>query len=208
MFKFPTTIGINKSTFLALLTSSETESFNNDETLCVEVNVLMKKRDGSTVLTRGNTIPADVFSKPLPRSEYLGKLINETTTYFEVVGLLIGSTASFNFLKHANLSIFPPSAYDRDVSHTFAANFRLRSDYLPCRDGTPASDKWTNGHGIAYVDIATQQVMDIVFSDKGLPMNSSYPNVGEVVESETTDTVVAVTCVMANGGVSFTGLVA
>jgi hypothetical protein len=207
MFKFPTATAVNKPTFLALLTPSETDAFNNDETLCIEVNVLIKKRDGCTVLTRGNTIPTDVFSQPLPRSEYLGKLINETTTHFEIVGLLIGSKTAFQFMKHANLSIFPPSAYERDVSHTFAANFRLRSDYLPCRDGTPASDKWTNGHGIAYVDIATQQVMDIVFSEKGIPMNSSYPNVGEVVESETTDTVVAVTCVMANGGVNFSGLV-
>jgi hypothetical protein len=208
MFKFPTASPVNEATFLALLTPSETRDFNDSKTICVEVNVMMKKRDGSTVLTRGNTIPDDVFQNPLARSEYLGKLINDTATYFEVVGLVIGSITGFKFMKHANLSIFPPQAYERDVSHTFAANFRLRNDYLPCNEGTLAYDKWTNGHGVAYVDIATQKVLDITFSNKGIPVGENYPDVGDIVESKTTDTVIAITCVMANCGVNFTGLVA
>jgi hypothetical protein len=91
---------------------------------------------------------------------------------------------------------------DDDVSLTYYSNFRLPSAYLPCPLGTKAGDKWTNGFGEATINVDTKEVEDIRVYNNSL-WNAEIKS--NIIKEEGRS--LTVTCVMANGGVCFGGII-
>lgn len=195
----PSHLRASKNTILSLLTAKEKAITSNSKEFAfvnVPVRVTLDKSNTSATPTvvRGDfDLPADDMNT------VLGLDPVETDTHITLNGILTYSSNGF-----LRFSVTPVQGDQRDFTGTFFENFRLRSDYLRCPSGTKAGEKWTNGNGTAIIDIKTQEVLDINFTDNmiGTP-HEGYE--GKVIASD--ENTITVTCVMANGGVNFSGFI-
>ena len=109
------------------------------------------------------------------------------------VGMPKGEYAFLNLLPMSQSWSDPDSIKGYVNEH-----FDIKHIYLPCPLGTVAGEKICNmSSGYAYVDAATQQVIDITIdnsvkeADYGIPVKSDHPDY------------IKVPCRFANGGCNF-----
>jgi hypothetical protein len=195
----PSGFSITSQTIASLLTPQEAATLSGKaefSRVIIPVRITIDKqasRDIPVVVRGDFVIPTDNISS------IMGLDMVETDTHMTLNGVLTHSNSGMTML-----SATPMYGQDIDPSETCFADFRLRADYLRCPLGTVAGDKWENGNGSATIDIATQTVLDIDFHDHAI--GQPQPNLeGQLLRQ--TDTTITVTCVMANGGVNFSGFI-
>jgi hypothetical protein len=195
----PSGFSITRQTIESLLTPQESAILSGKtefSRVIIPVRITVDKqasRDRPVVVRGDFVIPKDNISS------VMGLDMVETDTHMTFNGVLTHSNGGMTML-----SATPMYGQEIDFSETCFADFRLRSEYLRCPLGTVAGDKWENGNGSATIDIATQTVLDIDFRDHSV--GQLRPNFEGQVLSQT-DTTITLTCVMANGGVNFSGFV-
>jgi hypothetical protein len=200
--RFKTSYIVKEDDATSILTIEETKKVTLEgATLVIPVIVKLSK-DGKVISFERDS---DVNDEQMLDQDFklarLGVVKSKTSHNIDVMGQLNVSLIGLNFMGGAVLMVLA----QHQTTGTFAENFRLKSDYLPCLLGTKAGDKWTNGSGYALVNIKNQTVEDIVFTSKSIGGDPS--TCGYVLEDKSTDKVVAVSCVMANGGVNFTYII-
>jgi hypothetical protein len=193
----PSFVTPSKALIQTLLTQAEKDSGKSKRPDLIQVPVRVTF-DKNNMRGAPESIVRGEFEVPDPVTP-LGLDTVETDTHITLNAILMHMEGGFS-----RISLTPAQARRMDLTGTVFESFRLRADYLPCPCDTKAGEKWTNGNGTATIDIKTQKVLDIQFVDNliGQP-DDQYE--GHVVAAD--DDTITVTCVMANGGVNFSGFV-
>lgn len=139
-------------------------------------------------------VDAELMDATIEESMALaGKLIERNGDNITIVAHYMTSSLMETLL------LIKISSYREDISDTFYADYAVRSDYLPhTRDDL----EWRNGTAIAQVDIKTNEVIGATWD-----ASIDEDDLGRVIEQDNPD-VVHVTCMAANGGYCFTGVIA
>lgn len=155
-------------------------------------NISLIERDSELIHVEGESM----------KTADIGKIVSQDGDSVTIKANLISSYSEYFSAINGTLLLLPFDAKtNEELKGTFVENFRIKHDYLPCPLGTKAGEKWTNGAGYALVDIVTQKVVDIVFQDKGVLVDDFAT--GKILKDKSEFDLLAVTCIMANGGVNF-----
>lgn len=191
-----------ESAILPLLSDDEIKSINGGSLGSLFVNVIAKLDVEFNVVsvTRDGKLASENFDDL--GDNLIGEVVARDESTISIKAKVSACYMNSKEEVAGNLFTLPLEAKTPDdLKGTYAESFRLKFEYLRCPLGTQAGDKWTNGKGYALVDVNTQVVKDITIEAEGF---FDFDNeVGAILDDKSNSETLAITCIMANGGVNF-----